>query len=163
MTFWAASGFLWQCLASFIKNKIKQSKNKAICYHILVFTVLKEWGLASSQKIHQGRCFTFIKGQRDSCLFSELNLPVLYIPCIKETESRLPDYVLKISCFFIHICFFKPLLIISRLKLDTCNFEEVPMYEWSQSVRKLDIEFSSINRSENDLPRCQNLKDPYRL
>ena len=80
MTFWAASGFLWQHLASFIKNKIKQSKNKAICYHILVFTVLKEQRVASSQKIHQGRCFTFIKGQRDNCLFSKMNLPVLYIP-----------------------------------------------------------------------------------
>ena len=82
MTFWAASGFLWQHLASFIKNKIKQSKNKAICYHILIFTVLKEQRVASSQKIHQGRCFTFIKGQRDNCLFSKMNLPVLYIPCI---------------------------------------------------------------------------------
>ena len=83
MTFWAASGFLLQHLASFIKNKIKQSKNKAICYHILVFTVLKEQRVASSQKIHQGRCFTFIKGQRDNCLFSKMNLPVLYIPCEK--------------------------------------------------------------------------------
>ena len=81
MTFWAASGFLWQHLASFIKNKIKQSKNKAICYHNLVFTVLKEQRVASSQKIHKGRCFTFIKGQRDSRFFSELNLPVLQIPC----------------------------------------------------------------------------------
>ena len=80
MTFWAASGFLWQHLASFIKNKIKQSKNKAICYHILIFTVLKEQRVASSQKIHQGRCFTFIKGQRDNCLYSEMNLPVFYIP-----------------------------------------------------------------------------------
>ena len=51
-----------------------------MCYHILVFTVLKEQRMASSQKIHKGRCFTFIKGQRDNCLFSELNLPVLYIP-----------------------------------------------------------------------------------
>ena len=44
--------------------------------------MLKEQRVASSQKIHQGRCFTFIKGQRDSCLFSELNLPVLYIPWV---------------------------------------------------------------------------------
>ena len=43
--------------------------------------------MASSQKIHQGRCFTFIKGQRDSCLFSELNLPVLYIPCICSSHG----------------------------------------------------------------------------
>ena len=85
LTFWATSGFLWQHLASFIKNKIKQSKNKAICYHILVFTVLKEQRVASSQKIHQGRCFTFIKGQRDNCLFSKMNLPVLYIPCQNTT------------------------------------------------------------------------------
>ena len=87
MTFWAASGFLWQHLASFIKNKIKQSKNKAICYHILVFTVLKEQRVASSQKIHQGRCFTFIKGQRDNCLFSKMNLPVLYVPWSAQPVS----------------------------------------------------------------------------
>ena len=98
MTFWAASGFLWQHLASFIKNKIKQSKNKAICYHILVFTVLKEQRVASSQKIHQGRCFTFIKGQRDNCLFSKMNLPVLYIPCVLVTRSyfviiRMKNYL----------------------------------------------------------------------
>ena len=42
--------------------------------------MLKEQRMASSQKIHKGRCFTLIKGQRDSCLLSELNLPVLYIP-----------------------------------------------------------------------------------
>ena len=42
--------------------------------------MLKEGGVASSQKIHQGRCFTFIKGQRDNCLYSEMNLPVFYIP-----------------------------------------------------------------------------------
>ena len=41
--------------------------DRAMCYHILVFTVLKERRMASSQKIHQGRCFT-------------LNLPVLQIP-----------------------------------------------------------------------------------
>ena len=91
MTFWAASGFLWQHLASIIKNKIKQGKSKAICYHNLVFTVLKEHRVASSQKIHQGRCFTFIEGQRDNCLYSEMNLPLFYIPwdCLK----------LKICCF----------------------------------------------------------------
>ena len=81
MTFWVASGFFWHGIASFIKIMIKQSNNKARCYHILVFTVLKEQRMASSQKIHKGRCFTFLKGQRDSCLLSELNLPVLYIPC----------------------------------------------------------------------------------
>ena len=35
-------------------------------YHILVFTVLKEQRIASSQKIRKGqicRCLTFIKGQ----------------------------------------------------------------------------------------------------
>ena len=92
LTFWAASGFLWQHLASFIKNKIKQSKNKAICYHILVFTVLKEQRVASSQKIHQGCCFNFIKGQRDNCLFSKMNLPVLYIPCVEQTSALNIDF-----------------------------------------------------------------------
>ena len=89
MTFCTASGFLWQHLSSFIKNKIKQSKNKAICYLILVFNVLKEGGVASSQKIHQGRCFTFIKGQRDNCLYSKMNLPVFYIPCLKATREKI--------------------------------------------------------------------------
>ena len=89
MTFWAASGFLWQRLASFIKNKIKQSKNKAMCYHILVFTVLKEQRMASSQKIHKDRCFTFIKGQQDNCLFSKLNLPVLYIPWLNLSKRNM--------------------------------------------------------------------------
>ena len=34
------------------------------------------------------------------------------------------------SSVFIYIHFFNPSLIISRLKLNTCNFEEVQMYEW---------------------------------
>ena len=42
----------------------------------------------------------------------------------KDQDSRLPDYVLKISRVFIHICLFIPLLIILRLKLDTCNSKE---------------------------------------
>ena len=46
-----------------------------------------------------------------------------------------------------------------RLKLDTFNFEYVSMYELSQSVRMIEIEFSSIKRSENDLPRFPTLKD----
>ena len=96
LTFWAASGFLWQHLASFIKNRIKQSKNKAICYHILVFTVLKEQRVASSQKIHQGCCFTFIKGQRDNCLFSKMNLPVLYIPCYLELSDNFVGPVVSV-------------------------------------------------------------------
>ena len=89
LTFWVASGFLWHGIASFIKIMIKQSNNKARCYHILVFTVLKEQRMASSQKIHKGRCFTFIKGQRDSCLLSELNLPVLYIPWFFSNDHLL--------------------------------------------------------------------------
>ena len=52
---------LRNCLASFIKNKIKQSKNKAMCYHILVFTVLKEQRMASSQKNPHGSLFHFDK------------------------------------------------------------------------------------------------------
>ena len=66
----------------------------------------------------------------------------------KKPNSRLPDYVLKISRVFIQTCFFKPLLIVSRLKLDTFNFEYVQMYELSLSVRMIEIEFSSIKRSE---------------
>ena len=88
MTFWVASGFFWHGIASFIKIMIKQSNNKARCYHILLFTVLKEQRMVSSQKIHKGRCFTFIKGQWDSCLLSELNLPVLYIPCQKVSDLK---------------------------------------------------------------------------
>ena len=99
MTFWAASGFLWQGIALFIKTKIKQSNNKAMCYHILVFTALKERRMASSQKIHKGRCFTFIKGQRDSCFFP--NWTYLYYIYLEEAEenkssdckSKLPDWL----------------------------------------------------------------------
>ena len=50
--------------------------------------MLKEQRVASSQKIHQGRCFTFIKGQRDNCLYSEMNLPVFYIPCEKLRSEK---------------------------------------------------------------------------
>ena len=42
----------------------------------------------------------------------------------KDQDSRLPDYALKISRVFIHICLFIPLIIILRLKLDTFNSEE---------------------------------------
>ena len=55
----------------------------------------------------------------------------------KDQDSRLPDYALKISRVFIHICLFIPLIIILRLKLDTFNSEErgtaeeEPMYQWS--------------------------------
>ena len=55
----------------------------------------------------------------------------------KDQDSRLPDYVLKISRVFIHICLFIPLIIILRLKLDTFNSEErgtaeeEPVYQWS--------------------------------
>ena len=53
----------------------------------------------------------------------------------KDQDSMLPDYVLKISRVFIHICLFIPLIIILRLKLDTFNSEErgtaeeEPMYQ----------------------------------
>ena len=77
----------------------------------------------------------------------------------KDQDLRLPDYALKISRVFIHICLFIPLIIILRLKLDTFNFEYVSMYELSQSVRMIEIAFSSIKRSENDLPRFPTLKD----
>ena len=75
----------------------------------------------------------------------------------KKPNSRLPDYVLKISRVFIQTCFFKPLLIVSRLKLDTFNFEYVQMYELSQSVRMIEIEFSSIKRSEFHLTEFPKL------
>ena len=124
MTFWAASGFLWQHLASFIKNKIKQSKNKAICYHILIFTVLKEQRVASSQKIHQGRCFTFIKGQRDNCLFSKMNLPVLYIPW-KLSRNDYDVKYLNLDCCTADQGVLEKLISSckSLQKLSLCNLE----------------------------------------
>ena len=54
--------------------------------------MLKDQRVASSQKIHQGRCFTFIKGQRDNCLYSEMNLPVFYIPWRKWAEKKVEKW-----------------------------------------------------------------------
>ena len=77
----------------------------------------------------------------------------------KDQDSRLPDYALKISRVFIHICLFIPLIIILRLKLDTFNSEERGTAEEEPMYQKLDIEFASRNRKENVLPIWRKLKD----
>ena len=60
-------GKAWLYLSKIRSNKAKTKPGAWV----------KEQRMASSQKIHKGRCFTFSKGQRDNCLFSELNLSVL--------------------------------------------------------------------------------------
>ena len=70
-------------LAKFIKTKINESKNKAMRYHILVFTVLKEQKMATLQNIRKGPkccCFTFLKGQ-----LSQLFIIRIKPTCIIDT------------------------------------------------------------------------------
>ena len=71
----------------------------------------------------------------------------------EEPNSRLPDYILKIVVFLFKSAFLRFCTNILRLKLDTFNFEYIPIkYELSQSVRMIEIKFLSTfkkNRRES--------------
>ena len=58
-----------------------------MCYHILVFTVLKEQRMSSSQQIRKGpkcRCFTFIKGQLRQLFTFRIRIPKQIVCCVCE-------------------------------------------------------------------------------
>ena len=87
--------------------------------------MLKEQRVASSQKIHQGRCFTFIKGQRDNCLFSKMNLPVLYIPW--KIEIKLNQNMMdRKTPTFIALYFVIRYFSVVFINIDVISTKKVP-------------------------------------
>ena len=95
-----------------------------------------------------------------SCFFHDLNynstgLPITVLVFCSPSFVKMPGYSHWATrlCFenksiFIHICFFNPLLINLRLKLDTCNFEGVKWSKWSL-VCQNDWNWICVNQADS--------------